>query len=140
MVRRRKSEYELRNQLRLKGWIVFLMPGSGVDKTIAVDLVALKRTTLIAGISVIRDNDPEDSVYFIAEAYEVKETNKKTFSLSDEKLKELSMYSLETGIPTFLAVKFKRGKGRRPKWVMRRIGYGGAFTPSITKVTVKVDD
>lgn len=93
MVKKPKSEYEFRDQLRERGWYTLLTGGS----LSCVDLMAIKRKKKL----------------FAVKAFQIKETNKKCLYLNEQVLEQIQNFEARTGIPVQLAVKFKMGLAKK---------------------------
>jgi len=96
MVRKPRSEYEFRDQLIKQGWYTLLTGGS----LSSADLIAVKKKGKL----------------FAVKAFQIKETNKKCLYLNEAAIKEMKDFKAKTGIPLQIAIKFKKGRGKKAVW------------------------
>lgn len=107
MARRPRSENELKDILEEEGWFTTFIPTTpGL-----FDVLAFKPSM-------------KDNKLFELKAFEVKERSSKYLYLKEEKIIRLKEFEDLTGIPVFLAIKWKLGRGRIPIWDFRSIELG----------------
>jgi Holliday junction resolvase len=101
-MRRPKSEAEFKKMLEDQGWFTTFVPTTPGD----IDILAFRPCSA----------DP--SVYEMA-AYEVKE-RKGDYLYLQEKYERLQEFQETTGIPTYVAIKWKRGGGSSMEWQVKK--------------------
>ncbi|MBD3172913.1 hypothetical protein GF326_10610 [Candidatus Bathyarchaeota archaeon] len=107
MARRPRSENQLKEILEKEGWFTTFIPTTpGL-----FDVLAFKPSI-------------DNRALFELKAFEVKERSSKYLYLKEEKINRLLEFEESTGIPVYLAIKWKLGRGRVPIWDYQAIELG----------------
>ncbi len=99
-----EAEAEFKKKLENMGWLVMRVSGS----IGAGDLVAMSASS--------------------NKIYQIKSTTSNVFYFDKQTKSEVErLFDIEAtyGIPCYLAIKFKRGKGRKGVWVIRKVSEVG---------------
>jgi Holliday junction resolvase len=104
MPRRPRSESELKEILAEKGWLTTFIP----------------TTPGLFDVLAFRPSQDEPTLYELR-AFEVKERSGRYLYLNRDKIERIKDYEEKTGIPMYLAIKWKNGPGRSPTWTFERI-------------------